>query len=711
MIKLALLKVVTPFFNIRRLFNILCGPTPPDIPEILLSLDAEKAFDRVEWDYLFYTLKQFGFGEKFISWIKVLYSSPLAAVRTNNNLSSYFPLHRGTRQGCPLSPLLFAIAIEPLALVLRGEINIKGIRRYDSDNKVSLYADDMLLYLSHPLTSLPNTLNLLEEFGKISGYKINLQKCEIMPVNVVAKQIDFGLFPLKVSPQKFKYLGIWITHAFKDIFKANFSPLLTRLKQDMERWSLLPLSLGGRINIIKMNVLPKFLYIFQCIPLHLSKSFFMAVDNLVSGFIWNKKNPRIRKRILQQHRKHGGLSLPNFQFYYWAANIRSMLFWKDSPSGDTTPEWLRMENSSCVHTSLHSLLCSKLPLLNFICKFTSNPIVKHSFRILTQFRRSFSLRDLPTCAPITRNHQFMPSIIDSAFQEWADRGVATIENLFIDNTFASFDQLKLKFNIQNSHLFRFLQLRSFVSTSFTHFPSQPPNTLLNSILKLNSGSKGNIGNIYSLLNTYNLEPLTSLKTQWEGDLGCELPEETWERALDRIHSSSICLRHTVIQFKVMHCLHWSKVRLAKFAPSIDPICDRCRQAPATLSHMFWFCSKLDNFWQSIFKTFSDVLQVPIELSAITAIFGITPQDTHLSRQAKNMIAFASFIARRLILFKWKEKLPPTFKMWVNDLLHHLVLEKIRYSTRGCIQKFHATWKPFLSYIEKLDVTNIGVLHD
>ena len=85
-------------------------------------------------------------------------------------------------------------------------------------------------------------------------------------------------------------------------------------------------------------------------------------------------------------------------FYYWAANIRSMLFWKDSPSGDTTPEWLRMKNSSCPHTSLCSLLCSKLPLLESISKFTLNPIVKNSFRILTQFKRAFSVRDLPTCA-------------------------------------------------------------------------------------------------------------------------------------------------------------------------------------------------------------------------------------------------------------------------------------------------------------------------
>lgn len=295
----------------------------------------------------------------------------------------------------------------------------------------------------------------------------------------------------------------------------------------------------------------------------------MSLDRLVSGFIWNKKNPPIRKRTLQQHRQFGGLSLPHFQFYDWASNMRSILFWKDFSPADTIPEWLQIENTSCFHTSLHSLLCSKLPLLEPISKFTSNPIVKHSFRIITQFRRAFSLKHLPTSALIIKNHEFMPSVFDNAYREWVNRGVTRIENLYIDNTFASFafDQLALKFNIPYSlffFFFRFLQLCSFISISITSVPVQPPSSLLNSILKLNSRSNGPIGNIYSLLNTHNLEPLVSLKNQWEGELGCKLSEETWERALDRIHSSSICLRHTIIQFKVLHRLHWSKVRLAKF---------------------------------------------------------------------------------------------------------------------------------------------------
>jgi len=104
-------------FNLRRLFNILYAKHPEEA--VVISLDAQRAFDQVEWSYMMSVLKKFGFGPSFMKWIEIIYSHPTASVITNQNISPPFAVHRGTRQGCPLSPFLFAIIIEPLAASIR----------------------------------------------------------------------------------------------------------------------------------------------------------------------------------------------------------------------------------------------------------------------------------------------------------------------------------------------------------------------------------------------------------------------------------------------------------------------------------------------------------------------------------------------------------------------------------------------------------------
>lgn len=222
---------------------------------------------------MFYTLKKFGFPDQFISWIRLLYTSPLACVQTNNNYSEYFSLGRGTRQGCPLSPLLFAIAIEPLAIALRSSA-MAGIQRGGLEHKLSLYADDLLLNVSEPGTSIPLVLDLLMDFGLISGYKLNLSKSELMPINTAALNYPLTSLTFRSSLQSFRYLGINVTKNFSDLFDHNFVPLLNRLSQDFNCWSLLPISLMGRVNCIKMSVLPKFFYIYFSVFLSLFQSLF-----------------------------------------------------------------------------------------------------------------------------------------------------------------------------------------------------------------------------------------------------------------------------------------------------------------------------------------------------------------------------------------------------------------------------------------------------
>ena len=259
--------------NLRRVLNIIYQPYNVE-PELILSLDAQKAFDRIEYNYLFTALDRFGFGPTFCSWIKILYTAPHASVRTNKIISDYFPLSRGTRQGCPLSPQIFDIAIEPLAIMLRKTTNLVGIQRSGHSHKVSLNADDLILFLSDPCTTIPIALELITIFGQVSGYKLNLTKSVLFPINDKGRQMSFQDFPFSVNKDSFTYLGVCVTHKYRDLFDSNFKTVFNKAKQDMERWSTLPLSLAGRINSVKMTIMPRFLFLFQAIPVFIPKSFF-----------------------------------------------------------------------------------------------------------------------------------------------------------------------------------------------------------------------------------------------------------------------------------------------------------------------------------------------------------------------------------------------------------------------------------------------------
>ena len=196
--------------NLRRLFNVLYSKRKRDMDLAVISLDAEKAFDQVEWSYLFNIMEKFKLGDRFCRWVRILYSNPTARIMTNRMLSAKFKLARGCRQGCPLSPLLFALGIEPLAEKIRSKPEIYGYNTDTTTNKISLYADDVLIYITKLEISIPNLFNVINKFGTFSGYRINWNKSEIMPVTEINLNI-LQQYPLKVVKDKFKYLGINVT--------------------------------------------------------------------------------------------------------------------------------------------------------------------------------------------------------------------------------------------------------------------------------------------------------------------------------------------------------------------------------------------------------------------------------------------------------------------------------------------------------------------
>ena len=146
-----------------------------DKNHVIISIDAEKAFDKTQHSFMIKTLQKMGIEGTYLNIVKAIYDKPRANIILNDEKLKAFPLRSGTRQGFPLSPLLFNIVLEVLATAVKEEKEIKGIQ-IGKEEKLSLFADDMILYVEDPNDSIRKLLELISEFSKVAGYKINTQK-------------------------------------------------------------------------------------------------------------------------------------------------------------------------------------------------------------------------------------------------------------------------------------------------------------------------------------------------------------------------------------------------------------------------------------------------------------------------------------------------------------------------------------------------------
>ncbi len=325
--------------NIRLVSDIIDYYDTFDKSGILMTVDFKKAFDSVEWNFLFKSLQFFNFGPSFIKWIETIYYKPEACIKNNGYLSNYFDISRGVRQGCPVSALLFVLCVEILGIKMRNTDLLNGFDfGYNKAIKIAQYADDSVLFLNNR-NEMCSALNLLRKFGYVSGLALNTEKCEGFWLGADKKlQIHCSMFGIKWPPM-FRYLGIFMSHNKDQSNSKNFDEKINRINEILKKWANRNLSLFGKVQILKAYALSQLTLpaTTLCVPKDLAK----VVNKIFHTFLWGKLEKVKRKKIIQRS-SEGGLNMVDVQLYLnslsasWISRIR-----ESDPNSD---QWVQIPN-------------------------------------------------------------------------------------------------------------------------------------------------------------------------------------------------------------------------------------------------------------------------------------------------------------------------------------------------------------------------------
>lgn len=608
--------------NIRRVLHIIAESGELKTPSGLLFIDAEKAFDRLEWSYLWFTLKKFNFGDQFINMIKTLYNNPMARVSTGGLMSDTFNICRGTRQGCPLSPLMFNLSIEPLAQFVRQCKNINPIQLGSSIHSISLYADDTLLFLSDIQRSLPNALQIIDEFGALSGFKINHSKTILMPLN--SNCFHFSIpNNIQVSTQV-KYLGIELRPTLPQISKVNYMSIFEKVEADIQRWMCLPSSPAARMSTIKMNILPRINFISLMLPLPPPVNYWKKLDSLLIKYIWNGKRPRIKWSSLQRNKINGGLGCPNFKLYHWSFILLSVTKWFD-PSWQSS--WKQIEKERISPIRLQDFLFSGISHRK--CTLYYGPILSYTLQIFKKIEACFSSKTLwHTYTPIWHNLNLLSGGQPFVQPSWAVKGILTLNDIKGEDSILDFRDLIEKFNISRNTLFLYFKIRAVLKT---HKVPWGKNLQTHPVVKWICNAPNTRIASYFYLCFLNLNADTFPKARaWVSDLNTSNGTIQWDTVWDNTFHASTNPNHQFIHFKVIHRAYLTTRIRHAMGLSPHPFCNFCGPGCLdTLMHMLWDCPDVQQFWDMVLDVVYKVTRIRFPKDPVILLHGFTTLNLYL----------------------------------------------------------------------------------
>lgn len=473
-----------------------------------------------------------------------------------------------------------------------------------------------------------------------------------------------------------------LTSSYSLLYQANFPPLFRENNNHLTRWTALPLSLIGLLNILKMSILPKLLYLFETLPVAIPMSQLKALQRRSYRFIWNNASHRVVGSVARKNR--GGLGAPDFIKYYYASHLRVLTSWTHRKAPN---RWAKIEMSitSPVHPCylLWPSSDKHMPQLRGLC--------------LAPMLYSLS----SPCSPLI-NLFFNPDIPDSLSYDqmlhWTGAGSFQLRHLVnpASRHLLTFTDLQKQHQFPKTCLYAYLQFRHFFTSKAPALSLDKPTNF--EILCANGPYEPHlISTIYTIL--HEVKPLKidshHYMKRWSQTLQHDITLLDWENIWESTAKISRCVAHKESTYKIL--LFWYKTpeRLHKYNPTTSNMCWRCNKAVDSHFHFFWECPLVTQFWAQIQKVLEKLMGVSIPLNPMHYILGLPVPGIHKFK--RRLMSFVLLAAKRTTPKLWLSTASPTLIQTLTIISDIRRMEHLTAIVEGSSHTFLKIWKSWDDY--------------
>ena len=669
--------------NIRLISDIMEHTVHQKIPGALIFIDFKKAFDSLEWSFMFEALKTFNFGPNLITWIRTFYQNISSCVINNGFASNFFALQRGVRQGCPLSGPLFVLSVEMLAYAINNNPTIRGICIDQNEIKLTQYADDTTCFVQDE-TSIQNILIVLDNFKRISGLEPNLSKTEAMWIGskVGAPSKPFGL---RWTSEPVLALGVFFSYDKQLSDQLNFYNKLDQLENTLSSWKKRNISLYGKINITKTLALSKLTFNASvlCIP----DNFAEKVDKITFKFIWDNKPAKIKKKTIIGSKGEGGLDMTMFTHIEKALKLA----WVKRLLDPKQSAWkIIPRHSLSKYGGLFLLAC------DFNTKELNLPNTPDFYKQILSYIQDFNeqnyhFQDIMQI-PIWNNKYIKVGNTSVYYRAWFDKGIITIKDLLgSNNTFLSFSEFIKKFNV-NTNFLTYSGIINAVRDKIKQ--TETSSSLEKTYYKLTKMSTRSIRQLFAKVD---FEPPTNEYLI--------IKEGVQTKDLNRLYLLPFRvtkeIKLSIFQIKIIHNILPLKDYLKKVGIKADDICPFCSDSKRhTCKHFFYLCKHAQCFWNE-FQNWWLVHIDPksqITLDTKTVLYG------QLSNFRSSLLFnHLILIAKQHMYYSFIKEEKYSFQSFLNYATNKYQLEKriaLAQINERSSAFFGKKWAPFTNFLQK-----------